>query len=257
MIQTCPVPPKNGRPLHASTGSMSRPRAAVEVAAATGPLRVLAGHDVLVIADCQNLDMGARNLGFAVDWKRLGRRMAWAARSTARHAFIAEPAGSTRQAEYLARSGWTPHSKVSRTVRSWRGVVSNKNTDHLIAFFAGVLASGSHATLVLVASGDGDLVEDLSEALGMLPPPRPIATLSLAGSTSRRLDARHSCFVIENIELGIDCLKPGREHGRRANGYGQIAVAHGSGNGFSITAARAPRTGASRHGLTASERTER
>jgi hypothetical protein len=208
MIRTSFPTVKNGQPVRRSRNSSRRNPVTVKVAPRTGRLACLAGQHVLVIADCQNLDMGAANLDLSVDWKRLGQTLANVACSISRHAFICEPAGRTRQHDYFARSGWTPHSKLSRNVRSRNKVVGNKNTDHLMAFFAGVLVSRSQATLVLIASGDGDLVEDLSEAIGMLPSPRPVATLSIAGSTSHRLDARHSRFVIDNVELGRDCLRP-------------------------------------------------
>jgi hypothetical protein len=215
MLRTCFPAVKNGQRFRRTWGGSQGSPGAVRVAPTTRPLTCLAYQHVLVVADCQNLNMGASNLGFVVDWRRLGQRLAAASRSISRHAFISEPAETTRQAEYFARTGWTPHSKMSRVVQSRQGPVSKKNTDHLIAFFAGVLASRSQATLVLIASGDGDLVEDLSEALTMLPRSRPIATLSVAGSTNQRLDAQRSRFVVANIELGMDCLKPGRVQSNR------------------------------------------
>lgn len=205
------------RTCHRTITAPRRMPSALQVARDTGPLGFLASHHALVIADCQNINMGGRDLGFDVDWRCIAARLDAATRSASMHAFISQPAGNTRQSDYYERSGWIPHAKVARSVHSSHGPVRKLNTDHLIAFFAGLLASRSRASLVIVASGDGDLVEDIAEALSLLRRPRPLATLSLAGSTNQRLNARQSSFVHENIELGMDCLnrRPAKREGHR------------------------------------------
>lgn len=179
----------------------------VEIAGWTGPLDLLADHEVLAVADCQNLNMGARDLGLRVRWDRLGEVLRRASRSAALHAFVAEPAGATTQSSSFAEWGWMPHGKTARFVETWRGRERRSNTDNVITFMAGVLASRSRASLLLVLSGDADLVEGLAEGAAMLPKTRKIATLSLAGSTGYRLNAATSEFVTANLELGMDCLE--------------------------------------------------
>lgn len=182
-------------------------RIPIQVACATGPLEVLNDHDVLVIADAQNLDLGARDLGYKVSWQRLGHLIDDHSRTSERHTFLSQPEGEECRASYFAHRGWTPHSKKSRLVRTVRGLERNSNTDHILAFFTGFLISQSAASLVLVCSGDGDLVEDIAEALSLLQARCRIATLSIAGSTARRLDARYSSLITANLELGHDCLR--------------------------------------------------
>jgi hypothetical protein len=65
----------------------------------------------------------------------------------------------------------------------------------------------------MLASGDGDLVCDLARGLHGLPTRRAIYTLSLAGSTSLRLDAARNRDIAGNIEIGLDCLRPLRPVG--------------------------------------------
>jgi hypothetical protein len=82
------------------------------------------------------------------------------------------------------------------------------NADNLILFTSGILASHSQADVIVVGSGDGNLVCDLATALRQLPKRRQVMTLSLAGSTSYRLDATRNPAIMANIEIGRDCLRP-------------------------------------------------
>jgi hypothetical protein len=100
-----------------------------------------------------------------------------------------------------------PHGKTARFVETRRGRERRSNADNVLTFMAGVLASRSRASLLLVLSGDADLVEGLAEGAALLPKTRKIATLSLAGSTGYRLNAATSEFVTANLELGMDCLE--------------------------------------------------
>ena len=192
-------------------------RRIIKLAQRTGPLDTLAGHDVLVCADAQNLDIGARRLGQMVSWDTLGHKLDWASRSTERHVFLSHPPGLENRMIYFSDRGWVPHARVSRLVQTWRGLEKKSNTDNLFAFFTGVLVSHSQASLVLMCSGDADLVEEVAEAITLLddagstgspvPKRRQIATLSLPGSTGQRLNATASQYVHHNIELGMDCLR--------------------------------------------------
>jgi hypothetical protein len=171
----------------------------VEVAAYTGPLQALAGENVLAVADVQNLDRGAEDLGLQIRWGTLGQELEAAAAAIRRHVVLAEPEGSNRRAQFLARCGWTPHVKRPRLVRSCRGWERISNADGLLLFMTGRLLDASDASLVLVCSGDGTLVEEVAEAVRLCGYTQKIATLSLAGSTSARLNAASSPFVAANL----------------------------------------------------------
>src|SRR6516165_9582272 len=100
---------------------------AADVADETGPVDILRGRDLLVLADTQNLDCTARKLGYRVCWNTLGAKLDGAARSTARHAFLArEVLGSTWDRSF-ADHGWMPHSKMIRQVFTWRGQEQKRN----------------------------------------------------------------------------------------------------------------------------------
>lgn len=183
------------------------PHAQPPIAVRTGPLGELADHDVLVLADAQNLDASASKCGFDVLWSTLGRRIDQSARSASRCVFFATRPGDGRRSAALRASGWRPYPKAARHVATHRGMERKSNVDTMMACIGGALAAASSATLILIASGDGDLVEDISEATLHLPRFYRIGTLSVAGATAQRLDARTSPFVNLNIELGLDCLR--------------------------------------------------
>jgi hypothetical protein len=83
------------------------------------------------------------------------------------------------------------------------------NADNLIAFLAGWLPREYSVDSILLASGDGALVCDLAEASQLNAPPRlRFLTLSLAGTTSQRLDVRRNRLIEGNMEIGLDCLVP-------------------------------------------------
>lgn len=194
----------------------------VEVAAKTGPLAVLSGERVLAVADAQNLDHGARDLGLRIRWGALGRKLEGAAEKIQRHVVFAEPEGAQGRTQFFAERGWVPHVKRPRWVRSCRGRERISNADGLLLFMTGALLVPSGATLILVCSGDGALVEEVAEAVQQCGPGRRIATLSLAGSTSARLNAACSAFVVANLELGMDCMEeraaPATKGGRKPRG---------------------------------------
>lgn len=183
-----------------------KPRA-VEIAPQTGPLDILNGQHVLVLADAQNLDLGARDLGFKVSWAALARKLAGVSRSAACHVFLSETKESESRKAYFEASGWTAHVKESRTIEDRGGIRRECNVDLFLAVHAGTLISHSVASLIVLCSGDGALVENVAEAAFQFPKARRIATLSLAGSTAARLNAETSPYVGMNMELGLDCLQ--------------------------------------------------
>ncbi len=85
----------------------SRKYRGVPVAERTGPLAPLRGKRLLVVADVQNLDLSARDLGYRLSWARLGRSLTGAAKSASLHAVFACRTGDNRRAVYFANRGWS------------------------------------------------------------------------------------------------------------------------------------------------------
>jgi len=185
---------------------MPRVLAARHVAAITAPLDALLHQNVLVLADDENLRYGARDLGYHLSVRRLCKCMQQHAGPCSLHAFFSREPGDDRRCRYLGERGWIPHPRDIETVQTHRGTQRLANSDNDLLFAAGNLASRGTADVVVLASGDGSLVCDLARNLRQMPRGRTILTLSLAGSTSYRLDAARNPHIDGNIEIGLDCL---------------------------------------------------
>jgi hypothetical protein len=181
--------------------------ATIEVAEETGPLSPLCGKRVIVVADAQNLDRGARDLGFKMSWALLGEKIDAAAASASRHVILSQHPGDERRMNYFTERDWIPHATQIRTVSTKKGLKRKGNADFLMSFLAGVLVSRSSADVVVLASGDGDLVEEIAIGIRSLLKERSIVTMSLAGSTAGRLNAEKNALIYANIEIGKDCLR--------------------------------------------------
>jgi NYN domain len=176
------------------------------IAAVTGPLDALVNGNVLVLADDENLRYSARDLGYRLSMRRLGQSLQRQACRCALHAYFSREPGDEHRCRYLLERGWIPHPRDIETVQTHRGTKRLANSDNDLLFAAGNLASRGTADVVVLASGDGTLVCDLARNLRQLPQARTILTLSLAGSTSYRLDAARNSHIDGNIEIGLDCL---------------------------------------------------
>jgi len=207
---------------HAQRAPVSRPHRPVSlrptgqgcgsrtvVAPDTGPLEVLAGRRVLVLADVENLSFSAqKRLGFEIQYASLAERLAKLTTACTLHAFFsADGQRSEAQRAYFSERGWYVHDRPIEVIQTHAGEKNRANIDTLMLFQAGLLCSRSQANTVVLASGDGDLVCDLAGAIGRLPTPRAVVTLSLAGSTSWRLNARDNPHIAANLEIGHDCLR--------------------------------------------------
>jgi hypothetical protein len=180
--------------------------ATIEVAEETGPLSPILGKRLIVVADAQNIDRGARDLGFKMSWALLGAKID-AAASASRHVILSQHPGDERRMDYFAERDWIPHATQIRTVSTQKGLKRKGNADFLMSFLAGVLVSRSSADVVVLASGDGDLVEEIAIGIRSLNKERSIVTMSLAGSTAGRLNAEKNALISANIEIGRDCLR--------------------------------------------------
>ena len=174
----------------------------------TGPLGLLRGRTTLVVADVENLERAAARFGLHPHWEALARALRHVAPTLALHAFLAIETAEDPRRLRLARSGWTAHAKPVRRVASHRGVRFTRNVDVNLAAMTGYLAGSLRPRAVVLATGDGALADDVAETLLESTPPEVLVTLSVAGATASRLEARTSPFFDENLELGLDCLAP-------------------------------------------------
>jgi hypothetical protein len=181
-------------------------RALAAIIPATGPLDTLTDLYVLVLADDENLRCGARDLGFRLCYGRLAQRLRSSARRCGLHAFFSRQPGDDRRCRYFRESGWLSHPRDIEAVRTCRGTQYLANSDNDLLFAAGILANRGNPEVIVLGSGDGDLVCDLARNLRQLCRSQAILTLSLAGSTSSRLEAARNAHIDGNIEIGLDCL---------------------------------------------------
>lgn len=162
----------------------------------TGPLDPLRGRKVVCLIDLENLVYGARDLNFRLDLAALTETLCSVSSDCVLHAVFSDWAGdASPRRDELEERGWCVHINPIGT-----------NADSMLLFVAGKLLSSSPAEIVLYGSGDGDLVSMLSTFAHL--DRREVMTLSLPGSTSQRLDARHNPVISHNIEIGRDCLSP-------------------------------------------------
>jgi hypothetical protein len=177
----------------------------VPVAARTGPLELIAGKHLLVLADVENLSISAGDLGRHLRYDSLATLLAASAGRVDGHAFFTRQAGDTRLSQEFEEIGWTPHPRDVQLVRYYGGIKRFANSDHNLCFGAGALVASAPYDLIVIASGDGALGCDLAAAItGAVG--AGVATMSLAGSTSHRLRAGENPDILANIEIGIDCL---------------------------------------------------
>ncbi len=173
----------------------------VSVAPVTGPLGPITGKRVLALIDAENLVYSARSLGLKISFARLGERLHQASKSCTAHVFYSHDVNDSAWDTYFTKRGFIIHPRIIEFVQTHMGVKKRANSDNDLVFHAGKLASRSSASVLLIGSGDGDLVTDLARLIGDT---KQVVTLSLAGSTSYRLDSRANPSIASNIEIGLD-----------------------------------------------------
>jgi hypothetical protein len=168
----------------------------------SGPLDSVRGARVLALFDMENLAISASRLGYRFDYTSAAKLLRSVARTCHLHAFFSRTPGDETDADLLRSAGYTPHPRDIETVISWSGMKREANADNYIAYFTGLLCSRVSVDIVLLGSGDGNLVCDLARAITELPTARKVVTFSLPGSTSQRLDATKNMSIAANIEIG-------------------------------------------------------
>ena len=172
----------------------------------TGPLHHIQGGSPLVICDVENLSLGAWELGFFISYGSLAGQFKAVTRRCGLHAFFWQKRNENHRVSHFESCGWIAHGQAVETVRSCRGEYTRANSDNTILFCTGVLATLPVFDTIIIGSGDGDLVCDLARLLSEFNIKRRIFTLSLAGSTSSRLNAERNPHIHANLEIGMDCL---------------------------------------------------
>lgn len=177
------------------------------VPARTGPLTIIRNRKTLVIADAQNLEYSARDLGFKISWDNLGKTLDKACSRCSRHVIFSKNAGQSQRLTHYTERGWQPHARLTKTEWTRNGLVRKSNADFLLAVVAGRL-SDAKWDILIICSGDGDLVEDVASGIRGFGSINTVVTLSLAGSTAWRLNSQYSPVIAANIQVGLDCLRP-------------------------------------------------
>ena len=197
-----------GIPAHRRKTTGHPIRQSLPIARTTGPLATIQGRRILVLADVENIRYSARDLGFTTSFHTIERKLEEISHTSSLHAFFSRPAGDTQLPQYSSAHGWTPHTRDIEIVSTSEGPRKYANADNLLTFWAGLLVCQSTVDVVLILSGDGELVTEIAKPLSTLPRKCDVVTMSLAGSTAQRLDARLNGHILANVEIGLDCLQP-------------------------------------------------
>jgi hypothetical protein len=178
------------------------------IAAQTGPANAIRGRSITVLADLENLLYSARQLGYLLSLPGLAR---WLRESTCRcvlHGFLSiEPDQVDEVLLSLNADDWTIHVNPIEVIRTHKGLERQANADSQMLLWAGHLAGRTpDGAVLVVATGDGSLGNSIARFAHDLKNPREVVTLSLAGSTSQRLEAARNPLIAANLEIGLDLL---------------------------------------------------
>ena len=197
-------------PVHAppsQPASRSAPCAGRLLERTTGPLEALGGLAVTVVADFENLICSAEDLGYRLCPGSLAERLRAAAGDIQLNAFYSQGLGGPGLPAALVNGGWSSHVGPTHYPVSARRTARSSNSDNNLLATTGYLLCATKPDAVVIASGDGELGAELARSIRMLDRNcRLVATMSLPGSTARRLDARLNQHIDLNIEIGEDCM---------------------------------------------------
>lgn len=184
-----------------------RNRRSFDVADTTGPLTEISNKNVLVLVDVENLSHSATDLGYSLCYRTLGCLIRARSMTADLRAFFSRNKGDDTMTGRFINDGWHPHPRDIQTATTVRGTERFANSDHNIAFGAGLLATQHRYDAIIIGTGDGALGCDLATAIRQHRGEAVLnLTLSLVGSTSWRLNAETNDHLDGNIEVGQDCL---------------------------------------------------
>ncbi len=173
-------------------------------------LSPIRGRQVLVLFDEQNLSIGAKELGFRLQYDLLARQLQAIAENASLHIFAAADSYDRGIRKRFEKLGYTPHIKTIRRKHQYDGRKRlDSNIDNLFAFWAGLLGPKTTCEVIVLASGDYGLSGELAKAVRTQHDKAiSVMTLSLPGSTAFDLDARKNPHITANLEIGLDVLTP-------------------------------------------------
>ncbi len=183
----------------------STQRIDADIAPRSGDLfRFCRDKTVAVLQDGENISISTEKLGYQVDQHRLGVQMKEHCKSCDLHVFASgDDPRHVVGGPYPAP--WQMHFNQAETVQKHDGPVRRSNADNLMLFTAGTVLASRKPDILILATGDGDLAVDLARfAKKLWGDSLPVATLSVAGATSWRLDARRNDLFVRNFEIGYD-----------------------------------------------------
>lgn len=161
-----------------------------------------------MLLDAENITYESRKRGYEPDYGCLAQVIHHVCAGADLHAFYSREGRHAHFDPAFETMGWAAHPYTIHTVSTRDGMRKRANSDHNILFLGGFLVCESDADIVLIASGDGDLVSDMAVSLAQARPRMRLATLSVAGSTSQRILCANNRNVTGNALLGRDCLRP-------------------------------------------------
>lgn len=180
------------------------------VAPETGPFNALAAcKSVLVVADVENWAYSARDLGLRIDFAELARLISQNVIGTSLHAWFSISAENASLALQFYDMGWFAHPRSIIKHDDSLGGRQHANADVWLAFGAAVALQSTNADGCVIGTGDGALGLDIARGIRTeFPACTTVVTLSVAGSTSRLLDAKEASEVDGNLEIGMDVMYP-------------------------------------------------
>lgn len=185
----------------------------------TSSLDSLQGHKVLALLDIENLHHSADDWGCRMNFSRLIERLRQHCQQLWVHAYYSRHADEAWLDERFESMGFKPKPREIRMMFRHGGTKMDANSDPRIFAQGSSAISRSRADVVLLGSGDGLLVQEMADTIHGFPKQRATWTLSLAGSTSRMIQAAHNSKIEGNIMIGNDMLIQNPAH--RGNGRGR------------------------------------
>lgn len=143
---------------------------------------------VLCILDLDNLRIsGERQLDASINYRELEERLYLITQRLYGLAVLTSPAGQDEHAQDLRNSNWRVLDIKREVVwtNNMREVKGNADWD--ICFEAGRLIQAHRFDVILVGSGDGDLVLGIARGVRRIAPASQVFTLSVRTTTSQRI----------------------------------------------------------------------
>lgn len=166
--------------------------------------RYCKNHDVTVFQDAENTSISVEKLGYEINQRRLGLLLQEQCEASDLHVFASgNHPHNVVGGPYPAP--WKLHFNQAETVLKHGESVRRSNSDNLMIFTVGQVLALHRPEIIVLATGDGDLAIDLARFIKVIwGDEQRIVTLSVAGATSWRLDARQNRLFDANFEIGYD-----------------------------------------------------